>query len=317
MTPVYSIIIPVYNAEKYLEQCIESVLNQRCASTLEVILVNDGSRDGSGAICDRYAAHSACIQVIHQQNQGVSAARNAGLNAAQGEYVLFLDSDDLWEPNLLTSVDEYLPQRPDMVIFGHGIFTDRVIKRVIVPTCTAAGESGESYFGKLEKTGGLPIVSACMIAFRREFLLEHGLRFPVGVSYGEDFRLCMHSLKRAQSVYTIDKALYLYRVNELSATHTPDVKKIRDVLSSCVEIYDLFPGSLLADYYCMSIWTIEGLKREDAVQLYGFLRENRGILKQVSGTQARLARLLYTVFGWHGGAKLLRLIANVRNSIKE
>lgn len=317
MIPTYSVVIPVYNAERYLEKCIESVLTQTSDSAFEIILVNDGSRDGSAVICDRYAQLDARIQVIHQENQGVSAARNAGIAAAKGQYLLFLDSDDLWDENLLESVDHDIPQMPDMVIFGHGIFTNDVIKKVIVPTCAASGEPGESYFAKLEKAGGLPIVSACMIAFRRDFLVENRLGFPVGVSYGEDFRLCMNSLKRAQSVYTIDKPLYLYRVNEMSATHTPDVKKIRDVLTSCTEIYNLFPGSLLADYYCMSIWTIEGLTRKDAVQLYDFLHHNRSILRQVSGTPARLARLLYSVFGWYGGAKLLRLMANVRNSVKE
>ncbi|MDD5955224.1 MAG: glycosyltransferase, partial [Firmicutes bacterium] len=79
MTPVYSIVIPVYNAEKYLESCVQSVLNQSTESAFEVILVNDGSRDGSGAICDRLAQQDKRFHVIHQVNQGVSAARNAGI----------------------------------------------------------------------------------------------------------------------------------------------------------------------------------------------------------------------------------------------
>ena len=316
MVPVYSIIIPVYNAEKYLDACVKSVLNQTSDSAFEIILVNDGSRDGSAAICDRYAAQDARIQVIHQENQGVSVARNVGINVAQGEYLLFLDSDDLWNENLLSSMDHFVSRRPDMIEFGCCYFTDCGIQKVNCPTCVAEGEDGEVYFSRHEQQGVMPLVSACMAAFRREFLLENTLRFPVGVAYGEDFTLCMHCLKFAKSIYTVSQPLYQVRVNENSVTHTPTPKKIRDILSVCAGMYRLHPGSLLADYYCMSVWTVEGLGRKDAAQVYDLLEQNRDILKQVRGKRAQLARLLYSVFGWYSGAKVLRFLANARNSIK-
>ena len=93
MIPTYSIVIPVYNAEKYLDGCMQSVLMQRSGSKYEIILVNDGSVDRSAELCDRYAAQLPCVKVIHQTNQGVSAARNAGISASNGRYILFLDAD--------------------------------------------------------------------------------------------------------------------------------------------------------------------------------------------------------------------------------
>ena len=105
-----SIIIPVYNVEPYLRKCVDSVLHQDLSSSeYEVILVNDGSTDNSGVICDEYASssfinslnRSVVIKVIHQKNAGLSAARNAGIAAARGEYLCFVDSDDYWEPNVL------------------------------------------------------------------------------------------------------------------------------------------------------------------------------------------------------------------------
>ena len=95
-----SIIIPVYNVEKYLTKCLDSVLVDN-AFTGQVICVNDGSTDGSGKILEQYAAKYPNVETIAQPNAGLSAARNAGIKAAKGEYVVFLDSDDYWEPNVL------------------------------------------------------------------------------------------------------------------------------------------------------------------------------------------------------------------------
>lgn len=316
MNLVYSVIIPVYNAEKYLEKCIESVLDQTSASPFEVILVNDGSRDSSAAICDRYAAQDARIQVIHQVNQGVSAARNAGIAAARGAYVVFLDSDDLLDEKMLETVDRFLPYQADMLEFGNYVFTDSGVKKTNLLACKAEGETGKAYMKKHETMGVMPIVACWSAVFRRQFLTENQILFPLGVSYGEDFRFCMNCISKAKAIHTIEAPLYWFRVNELSVTHTPNVKKIRDVLQSCAEVYGMFPGGLMADYYCISIWTIEGLTRKDAAQLHDLLRENRSILKQVSGGRARLARGLYGIFGWYNGAKLLRVLADLQKYVK-
>ena len=112
MRPKLSIIIPVYNVEKYLRKCVDSLLAQDLpVEDYEIILVDDGSTDGSAAICDEYVAkfpisnfQSPIIRVIHQANAGVGAARNAGLKVAKGEYVCFVDSDDYWEPNVLATL---------------------------------------------------------------------------------------------------------------------------------------------------------------------------------------------------------------------
>ena len=94
-----SIIVPVYNVEKYLEKCIDSILNQSYQN-LEIILIDDGSTDNSGSICDEYKKKDQRVQVIHQKNQGQSSARNAGLNIAKGSYIGFVDSDDWIEQNM-------------------------------------------------------------------------------------------------------------------------------------------------------------------------------------------------------------------------
>lgn len=316
MSPIYSVVMPVYNAEKYLESAIGSVLKQTSDSEVEIILVNDGSRDGSGAICDRCAAENDCITVIHQVNQGVSAARNAGIAAARGQYVLFLDSDDRWEENLLAALDGFLTKQPDVIEFGHYRFSGSEIRSTAAPACMVEGVPGTEYVAQLGAVHQIPTPACWAAAYRRAFLNEQQLRFPMGVRYGEDFYFYMHCLKQAQSVYTVSDSLYGYRINETSVTQRPNPKGIQDVITVGAQMYRLFPNSAFADYYCMQIWLLEKLQRKDAAVMDGLLRENRDILKQVSGRRARLARALYAIFGWYGGAKALRLLSNAAKRVK-
>ena len=116
MSPTVSIIVPVYNAEHTIRRCIESILNQEYTD-FELLLVNDGSTDGSGAICDEYAAKDSRIQVIHKENTGVSESRNLALDRARGTYLQFLDSDDWITPDATSSLVRTAESGPcDMVI---------------------------------------------------------------------------------------------------------------------------------------------------------------------------------------------------------
>ncbi|MDD5954076.1 MAG: glycosyltransferase, partial [Firmicutes bacterium] len=274
-----------------------------------------GSRDGSGAICDRYAQQDTRFHVIHQVNQGVSAARNAGIAAAGGQYVLFLDSDDLWDSKLLECIDGFVSRQPDMIRFGCHRFTEKGIKETCLPAFASDGETGSVHFDRHQDLGVMPIVDCWSAAFRRFFLLEQALHFPLNFSYGEDFYFTIQCMKQAQFVTAVCQPLYQYRENELSVTHTLTVKHIREVLAAAAAVYRRYPCNLLADYYCMVIWTIAELKREDAMLLTEQLQKNRDILRHISGRKARLAYGFYRLFGWYGGAKLLRGLSDIRTRI--
>lgn len=312
----YSIVIPVYNAEKYLESCLESVLAQNSSSSYEVILVNDGSKDSSAGICDRYVADYDRIHVIHQKNQGVSAARNAGIAAAKGLYVLFLDSDDAWKPDMLRTLDEMVMQNPDMAVVGYEQFGEEGTMGISLPLVASSGLAGEAYFEAHSKMNCMPIVACWSAAFRREFLAKHSLKFPLDIGYGEDFCFYMHALKCAQSVYSVQKPLYRYRENEQGITHTPTLKKTRELLTACAKMYRLFPCSMLADYYCMNILVVARHSREDAAQLRDLLRQNQDVLRHVSGKKPRIARALYTVLGYYPASRVVRFLIDARDSKK-
>jgi len=313
MTVTYSVVIPVYNAEKYLESCIQSVLKQRGADTVELILVDDGSSDGSSRLCDRFAAELPSVKVIHQSNQGVSAARNAGIAASRGRYVLFLDADDYWDETLLQALEEPAGRQPDIIEFGYRKFGDGADDTPVLPAVYASGETGMEYFASHERLGCMPIASSCTAAFRRQLLEEHNIRFPVGISYGEDFDFHMQCLKAAGAVYTVPQPLYWYRMNEQSATHTLTLKKMRDMLLACAKMYRHFPSTVFANYYCMKILSMEKLSPKDALRLKDLLQENRDILKAVSGRKMRLVRMLYQLFGYYHASRLVRFLLGVKH----
>jgi glycosyltransferase involved in cell wall biosynthesis len=303
----------VYNAEKYLEECVRSVLAQKNCGAFELILINDGSKDSSAAICDGLAQQDERIHVIHQKNQGVSVARNKGIAAAQGRFILFLDSDDLWDAALLETLEKHLQQEPDMIAFGYSQFGCCTDLEEFIPVENGQCETGLDYFGRYEKIGRMPAVSCWATAFRRQFLLDSANQFPLNVKYGEDFRFYMHCLKAAKGLVAIPCSLYRYRVNEESVTHTPTVDKMRDVLEACVDMYHLIPCSMLADYYCMNILSLADFSRKEAAALFAYLNENRHVLRHVAGKKLRVARLLYHVFGWYGAARLVRIAVNIRH----
>ena len=154
--PRYSIIVPVYNVEDYLRECLDSILAQDSPSEYEAILVDDGSTDNSGAICDEYAEKHPRFRVIHQENQGLSAARNSGLRAASGEFVLFFDSDDIWAQKLLSSMDDVVDDAADITLFPFEQFDEAGNTRVVRPSVMPCGESGEEYLRRLFDIGQMP-----------------------------------------------------------------------------------------------------------------------------------------------------------------
>ena len=132
--PKISIIVPVYNVEQYLPQCIESIINQTYQN-LQIILVDDGSPDNSGRICDEYAEKDLRIKVIHKENGGVGSARNEGINYALGEYIYFVDADDYLESELIDiCMNTIIKQYPDMLIFGFNkVDKNGLNKKPVIP----------------------------------------------------------------------------------------------------------------------------------------------------------------------------------------
>lgn len=184
-----SIVIPVYNVEKYLAECVDSVLGQTYQD-YEIILVDDGATDSSGAMCDEYAQKDARIRVIHQPNGGLSAARNAGLSAASGEYIYFLDSDDYIEPTTLVDLVSVAAQeQADVVFFDGYVFFDEceeddTVSRYVRKEAYAT-QNGRDILPQLLKNEEYRTAVPLML-FRTNYLTDHALTFREGIIHEDE-----------------------------------------------------------------------------------------------------------------------------------
>ena len=240
-----SIIVPVYNVERYLGRCIESLLETEGIGNIEIILVDDGSTDGSGRIADEYAAEHPFIRVIRKTNEGPSAARNAGLKEACGEYVFFCDSDDEVYPDRLAAVIRQSESiDADIILWDAEVFDD----------ISGAADHKESVYyvhrGLNENNGiitGKQVIGKQIDAceyfpatvwfglHRRRFLLDADLLFEEGILH-EDELWAIKAILLAQRVKYIPKVVYRYRIHTGSVT-APDDKDWTKHIESLLFVY--------------------------------------------------------------------------------
>lgn len=216
--PAFSIIVPVYKVESYLRRCIDSVLAQTY-SDFELILVDDGSPDRCGTICDEYAAKDSRIHVIHQENTGLSTARNTGLNAATGKYIYFLDSDDAIQPNLLQKTIAYMEDGNDMVVFCYDAI-DLQGGGKKVSFCSGVFETNDLKERKgfiLSKLlTGLIGWEPWSRVYSREIIEQFHIRFEDGEHFAEDLYFCLCYCAHARRIVSIPDSLYYYTIREES-----------------------------------------------------------------------------------------------------
>ncbi|MDO4813695.1 MAG: glycosyltransferase [Gemella sp.] len=207
----YSLILPIYNIAEFLERCFESIISQNF-DNYEVILVNDGSTDSSGQICDRYAEKYDNFKVFHLENGGVSNARNFGLSKASGDYIWFLDADDyiVGQPlaELANKLDEH---KPELVVFNYQDYNyiSKKYKDKVVPFSGYADrEKFRSNFAKLFRTDMFFTVWNKL--YRREFLLDNSMKFEKSAYFGEDVVFNLDLYRKVNNVYFENTNYYIY-----------------------------------------------------------------------------------------------------------
>lgn len=237
--PKFTLIIPVYNVEAYLRQCLDSVLCQDF-SDWEAVCVNDGSTDGSAAILEDYVAKDARFRLVTQPNGGLSAARNAGLDAAQGEYILFLDSDDWLESKALETIEASLKDEDMLSFSGRRFFEETQSLNPSDVLLEKTYASGMDYYNEnalLQRD--FAFVCVVLRAYRRAFLIENGLGFKEGILH-EDNLFTPLACYYAQKVKQINACLYDYRVRARSITTTVDMKRLTDLMETANELAAFF-----------------------------------------------------------------------------
>lgn len=212
--PFFSIILPVYNAAEYLNRCIDSILIQK-KDNFELILINDGSSDISGEICDAYANQDNRIKVIHKKNEGVSVARNTGLENAQGKWILFVDADDWVEPNWLDVLNSRIEIFDlDLYVFGSHRTNGIETEYTHLPTYT------------VEKTQDFVKTwyykhAVWAYLFKYSIIKKYNIRFPENQPYSEDQAFLLKYMSVCDKIVLLNKALYNYYNNPSSVANKP------------------------------------------------------------------------------------------------
>ena len=230
MSPFFSIIIPVFNQKKYLMDCVRSISAQDY-NNYEVLLVDDGSVDQSGEICDRIAENDKRFRVIHQENQGAAVARNTGLEYAVGDYVLFMDPDDLWGKNKLLSeaIRVIEIEKCDAIIFGmKKKYGDNEITEEWLDIFSNEAFKRSSDRMQYLMEHNVFQSSAWSKIVKRDIIENGGARFVPG-QMAEDIEWNLRILQLIKSVSVMPEAIYVYRQVKKSASHTVSARHVKDV----------------------------------------------------------------------------------------
>ena len=286
MEPLISVIVPIYKVESYLRQCVDSILNQTYTN-LEVILVDDGSPDNCGAICDEYAAKDARVKVIHKPNGGLSDARNAGLKIATGDYYYFVDSDDMLPAYSIKTMYDLMHQHNgDMVIGGFERFYDET-EEVFFST---ESDGLTTYIYSQKEAFKDFYIDGCQawaVLYRRH--VHEGIYFPKG-EINEDEAVIFPLLERCQCVVVTNRVVYSYRCREESITTSSfSAKKLawakhcRDNLAFIQKKYPQLEPMAAARYRGSILWSLREIAlsseqfAEERRQLTTELRRNRSL----------------------------------------
>lgn len=259
--PDVSIIVPIYNVEKYLRRCIDSILSQTFIS-FELLLIDDGSTDASGAICDEYALMDRRIHVTHQINRGVSAARNVGLDKSVGRYVCFVDSDDWVTSDYLATLMEQV-QGFDVLFFGFFLrYNDESSMSLSLGEQCAVNEIEKEQlllFLCKNDTGYNVLGYTCDKIFRRDLIEKYNLRFDENICLGEDEIFALAYCLKAQSLKVIPDVLYNYsqRAGGL-ASQKESYKSCYSKYKALVEIMiDMKSGEMLEMWHKRAYHTLQ------------------------------------------------------------
>lgn len=321
----FSVIIPIYNVEKYLDECVQSVLAQTY-DDFEVILVDDGSPDNCPEMCDNYADKDKRVTVIHKQNGGLSDARNAGLALATGEYVIFIDSDDWWDDrNALQLLANQLRAAPDadIIFFRRKIHIgDRCFCQSDIDTSSINGKTKRNVLTYFISQGDF-IISVCTKLIRRKLITEHNMRFEKGL-LSEDLNFSLELYIHAQNLYAINAPFYIYRRRTGSITTSIKRKNITDLLYIINKWRVIIPEldildeekNIYMEYLCYNYAIVLGLlSRVDRTTRKEFkphLRDMSYLLKYDVSYKTHRVAMLYKLFGFDIMCFVLQLYMKYR-----
>lgn len=321
----FSVIIPVYNVEKYLRECVDSILAQSF-DDYELILVNDGSKDSSPAICDEYSAKDSRIKVIHKENGGASTARNKGTDAASGDYILYLDSDDyISDKDFFKELYEKAKDGIDVIIYKFKKYFEETAR---FAKCQYGFPELEKQNTLVEKINYLVKTDSFYCAgwskaIRADIIRENNIRFKEGV-VGEDQEWYYRVLENVKTIDGIDKDFIVYRQRANSVTSSGKLKNLVDCIFVVDEVQKrVFGLDIDEDYktallgsvaklYCNLMIGYAAFKGKEKRAQYQKLKELSHLLKYNVNPRVAAFNKIYRVFGFGMTVFCLKIVCKVR-----
>lgn len=308
-----SFIVPVYNVYKYLRRCVESITAQT-HTNIEVILVDDGSTDGSSGLCDSLVEEDCRIRVIHKENGGLSDARNTGLRLAKGEFVVFVDSDDFWPyEDSLSQLVEIVSKENTIDFLGFNCMyyydqSDEYRKWKMFSKEIVENVNNEHVLIHLVASGTIPM-SACLKLMKREFLLNNKLFFQEGI-VAEDIPWFISMIIKADKVRFVNNYVYAYRQNVVgSISNSFSLRSFNDLLNIIKDQVRVIPSydvtqetkdalySFMAYEFCILLSNIAVLPNSVQEMKRNELMEYKWLLNYTLNPKVKLARLIYRLCG--------------------
>lgn len=312
MDSLVSIIVPVFNVELYLQRCLDSVINQSYHN-LEIILVDDGSTDGCPQICDGYALKDIRVKALHKVNGGLSSARNAGLNVAKGEFIAFVDSDDVIHPNFVERLVDAIEQtgmNMSVCLFNH--FSDEeplfFDEKKTNPICLSVNDS-ISFYCELTPAKSTAFISSCTKLYKKN--LFKNIRFPEGKIY-EDGLISYKLIDVADGVAYIAEALYGYYMRSNSIMGVKEKHSYKSVLAPYKDAIAYFektdrnnisvkfyPPMLMREIY--RYWVAKNVEQDELISneiLSLYKKDCRTFCKQPSSLQKKFTFALLAMCPW-------------------
>lgn len=315
---VISVIVPVYNVQDYLDECVESIVSQSYRE-LQVLLVDDGSTDQSGRLCDEWAAKDARVMAVHQQNGGLSDARNTGIAHATGDYLMFVDSDDFLENHeaIERLVARLAQTQPDVLHYVYQKFDDETGDKtpyIIAPANMPDGLDCGRQLSFLT-AHGLYIASACNKLVRRTLFENDELLFRKGV-FSEDIEWCAKLMVRAEKMDFVSEPCYCYRQRASSITHTIGDKKCTDLCDNILRVFDVIaaapasvrePLSRYAAYQYATFFAVQAMAQNVQTDNIRRLKPHSAILSHHGGNKkVKALKLACSVLGYENTCRLVR-----------
>ena len=310
----FSIVIPVYNVQNYLKQCIDSVLNQTYKN-YEIILVDDGSTDNSGKMCDSFAKKNNNIKVIHKKNEGLSSARNVGIDNANAEYIIFLDSDDFWiDNNALNKFADILnSEKIDVLVFGVKKYYEDIDKYEKIKYKKNMSDLSlmlKHVFFKASATNKI-VKHSC--------IEKNNMKFPIG-KLSEDITWCADLINNCTTFYYYDDYVYAYRQRMGSITHSSNAKHIFDILEQCNCAIEKYKKSkkinliykFLAYEYCTAIFISTDRNLNTENELIALIKEYSYLLNYGVSFKPFLIKIINKIFGFKFTYKLIGMTYKIK-----